>query len=327
MRGCLIVMSAWLLAACDTDAGEDPQTEDVTPGECGDAVRAPTPDPTYRSNTPDAEVVATHTTEAQGLVLVSSNLWQEDDFRRWFSEVRNESAETICYPQADLRFKTADGRIMANIDLFWDAPPYEGLNDFAMPCLAPGEHGYGWSNELSDYVADVDEVTRIEVDFDGNVWDGVRPHPLAPTLSALVPVIDGDDVAIAGTMCNGSSDLHHVWVNAYGVTDDGLVDYGYDDFIDGTFAAGDSWTFEIPSYGDGNPVDVAVGFVDFWVGPEEDGAPGAEAPRVGPEGQLETSKEQELALKYREFARRRAVRAGSRRFSGPRAGSVLDPRE
>ncbi len=311
-----------LLAPSGCDAPESDEAQGPAPS-CGEASATPPRDPEFRSNTPDAVLSTRTTDDAAGLVVVSSNYVQDDAdpgaLRWWHAEIRNDGQTTLCFAKAGVVFQTADGTVMSAMDLYFDASPYEGSSEFSLPCLAPGEHGFGSTLDAAPWVAPLAELSTIDVSLDASAYDNVQPHPLAPPITAVQSVVEADgDVAVAGSICNDRSDLHFVWVNAYGITESGLVDLEYDTFYEDTFARGDVWDFEISSYGDGSAVAEVMAFVDFTEGAADagetavvDSMPGLASAPAGPQPTHPPAAvdEREQILAYRAHHRRlRAAR-------------------
>lgn len=274
MGGRIVLVLSFCVAGCDSEPEDSGEKLDAA-RQCESAYEAPERSTEYRSNTPDAQLEMVHTEEAQGLTVISSNFVQDDDnpdgARWWLGEIRNDGDEILCFPKAGLLFMTAQGEVMSAMDLFFDAPAYEGSIEASMPCLAPGEHGFGSTLDTSPFVAPAEALGTIRVSFDATARPDAVPHPLAPGLSAAQTSADGR--LLEGTLCNGGEALRFVWVYGYARDERGLVVREWDDFYDGILEPDTAWEYSIDEFEPGPaPADLAL-FVTF-----DPAGPGADAP-------------------------------------------------
>jgi hypothetical protein len=147
----------------------------------------------FESNPPGAELDLVITEGETGLTLLNSNAKQTtvvSTLVEWFAEVRNDGQSIACYPRAYVTlYDAADGKVWETDDLgsFADTKPYHDPSSTlgTVPCLAPGEVGVFFSNELRDEPAALATVTRVHVELTSVAIEDVVAHP-HPALFANV---------------------------------------------------------------------------------------------------------------------------------------------
>ncbi len=147
----------------------------------------------FVSNPPGAELELVIVEGEPGLTLLNSNTRQRgvaSTLVEWFAEVRNDGKSIACYPRAHIELLDAAGTIVwksGELGSFADTKPYlvpeQTLG--TVPCLAPGELGVFYSNELRDAPVLAESITRVKVELSSSSYPGAEAHPAPPVIANL----------------------------------------------------------------------------------------------------------------------------------------------
>jgi hypothetical protein len=250
-----------------TDAATSAVAPEAGAPEGGDASGQETgTTPAFKTNTPSATFMNASTSAVGDLVLLTSNLVEQPSgpsnfYQQWFGDVKNVSTKTYCYVNIHLQISPGPGLPLA-LTSYADTAPYAiSGSTLSASCLAPGETGAMYSNNISDTSANVASSTSLAYQFDGMVTPGAVPHPDAPMVTdALMNGSLGFNVQ--GTMTAVGA-INNIEFKAYLRDDAGLLQAQVTDTDLDTLAAAATWMFST-DYGSGQIVDHfdSVSFID-----------------------------------------------------------------
>lgn len=234
--------------------------------------------PALVSNLPaTATTTISSTTVAQGLTLVSMNIVPKPDstlnYVEWFGEVKNNGTATICFPQAHFSLKSTTGVVLWTDTTYADTLPYLSTSTLSTPCLAPGESGAFWSNDLPSSLFVVSTVGSLTVDFDGLTVLGATKFTQTLTSSVVSDNIymDGNHWGMSGSL-NPSQSINNVGISGYTKSSGGLLTGRLSDTNLGTITGSTAWTFGTGLGIEGAKPVAVLTYDDFIVGSSTSGA-------------------------------------------------------
>lgn len=188
------------------------------------------------------------TTVAQGLTLVSMNVVPDPEgtlnYVEWFGEVKNNGTATICFPQAHFSFKNAAGVVLWTDTTYADTLPYLSTSTLSTSCLAPGESGAFWTNDLPSSLFVVSAIGSLTVDFDGLAVTGATKFSQTLTSNVVSDDIymDGNHWGMSGSL-SPSQTIRNVGISGYTKSSGGLLTGRLTDTNLGTITASTAWAF------------------------------------------------------------------------------------
>jgi len=218
-----------------------------------------------------ATVTVQNTTAGQGLQLVSLNLVPDSastlNYIEWFGEVKNNGSTLLCFPTATFTFTSSAGTVLWTDTTYADAAPYLSSSlTAAVPCLAAGDTGAFWTNDLPASAITVSSVATLTVSLNGSVYsDTLFPHTLTATPIADTIYRDGNHFAMTGSFTPQQT-VYNVRIAGYTKSSSGLLTGHLTATNLGTITAGTAWPFTTGTAVAGpQPVKI-LAYADFLLG-------------------------------------------------------------
>ena len=210
-----------------------------------------------------------------GIRVVSSNLTQDTStslvYVEWFLLVENAGTALACQLSLDASFLNASGAAVETFIAYANSKPYDGSLTLSIPCIAPGERGAFWTNDIPTAAIDLGGIRTAEIAFSTGPSSGAVPHPLAP-LVASSAVTEHSSLgagywSVSGSM-TATGTIYNLAAEAYMMSSAGLIVGNETAFHLETFLQGTTWAFEtIAAYEGPRPTDHLL-FTDFIEGAE-----------------------------------------------------------
>ena len=182
-------------------------------------------------------------------------------YQQWFGDVKNVSSKTYCYVNIHIQISPGPGLPLA-LTAYADTAPYAITGStLSASCLAPGETGALYANNISDSSAGVANSTSVAYQLDGTVTPDAVPHPDTPMVTdALMSGSLGFNVQ--GTMTAVGA-INNIEFKAYLRDNAGLLQAQVTATDLDTLAAAATWMFST-DYGLGQIVGHfdSVSFID-----------------------------------------------------------------
>jgi hypothetical protein len=210
-----------------------------------------------------------------GIRVVSSNLTQDTStslvYVEWFLLVENAGTALACQLSLDASFLNASGTAVETFIAYANSKPYDGSLTLSIPCIAPGERGAFWTNDIPTAAIDLSGIRTAEIAFSTGPSSGAVPHPLAP-LVASSAVTEHSSLgagywSVSGSM-TATGTIYNLAAEAYMISSAGLIVGNETAFHLETLLQGTIWPFEtIAAYEGPRPTDHLL-FTDFIEGAE-----------------------------------------------------------
>ncbi|HWZ92688.1 MAG TPA: hypothetical protein VNW92_27670 [Polyangiaceae bacterium] len=197
------------------------------------------------------QTLVTHaSTGGDGLVLLSSQVRQKIgsslNYVDWFGELLNNSQGTRCFIKLDADFQNSSGVSVEKLTTYVSTAPYKVTGtSLSATCLAPGEKGIVWGNDLPSPAIDLAAISTLDVTLSSLEVDTAVPHPLAPKVGTLQKTYDslGMDWTVSGSATAASSPIYNIDVTFWAKSGAFYVDnqdvFHLDDFLPGSV-----WSFD-----------------------------------------------------------------------------------
>jgi hypothetical protein len=210
-----------------------------------------------------------------GIRIVSSNLTQDTStslvYVEWFLLVENAGTALACQLSLDASFLNASGTAVETFIAYANSEPYDGSLTLSIPCIAPGERGAFWTNDIPTAAIDLAGIRTAEIAFSIGPSSGAVPHPLAPLVTSSAVTehssLGAGYWSVSGSM-TATGTIYNLGADAYMISSAGLVVGNETAFHLDTFLQGTTWAFEtVAAYEGPQPTDHLL-FNDFIEGAE-----------------------------------------------------------
>jgi len=218
-----------------------------------------------------ATVTVTNTTAGQGLQLVSLNLVPDPagtlNYIEWFGEVKNTGTTLICFPTATFTFTSSAGTVLWTDTTYADTAPYLSSSlTTSAPCLAGGDTGAFWTNDLPASAIAVSSVASLTVSLNGSAFnDTLFPHTLTATPIADTIYRDGNHFGMTGSFTPQQT-VYNVGIVGYPKSTSGLLTGHLTATNLGTITGGTAWPFTTQTSVAGPQPAQILAYVDFILG-------------------------------------------------------------
>jgi len=273
--GWVLVGFGIVLVGCSDDSGADAQGTGGTGGLGNPAGNAGssgmTSVPVFTSNLPAVTPTVTDPT-GTGLTLVSLDVEASStatlNYVEWFGEVMNTGTATLCYPTADFTFADGAGTALWTDSTYGYALPYIVPSAvFGAACLAPGETGLFWSNDLPLTAFVVGNVATVTITL------GATASPEATRFSQSLTAdftedtlyADGSHWLMTGSL-TPTQEISNVRIRGFAKNASGLFYDTLEQMNLGTITANTTWTFTTDLSLEGSRPAGVFAVDDFTVG-------------------------------------------------------------
>jgi hypothetical protein len=214
--------------------------------------------------------------------LISSNLMQNplsaDTYKEWIAEVKNEGSTPACFLKAAIAFQASNGSSVIEFISYARGAAYQGSGLPSIPCVAPGQTGVFYSNDIGAEIR-LTDIRTASVTFTSPAGDYV-PHPAAPAVVsagiAAHPQLGAGYWVVSGTL-RARTPIRNIKIDVFPQSSTGLL---LDQLvaIEPDFLLEDeTWDYETSAY-EGPMFFGFRQFVNFIDGAVAPYAPNAESP-------------------------------------------------
>ena len=225
-----------------------------------------------QTNLTAATVTVQSTAVGAGLQLVSLNLVPDPtssiNYVEWFGEVKNTGSSQVCFPTATFTFSGSNNVVLWTGTTYADTPPYlDSSSTLSMPCLAAGETGAFWDNDLPTSAVLVSAVASLTVTLTGSTYTGVTSFPEQMTVAPVSDTIykDGNHFAMSGSFTPQQT-VYNIGIAGYTKAASGLLSGHLTATNLGTVTAGTTWSFTSLTSIQGPQPTKVLAFPDFILG-------------------------------------------------------------
>jgi len=220
---------------------------------------------------PTATVTVTKTTGGEELQLVSLNLVPDPagtlNYIEWFGEVKNTGTTLICFPTATFTFSSNAGAVLWTGTSYADTAPYLNATlSTSVPCLAGGDTGAFWTNDLPTSAIAVSAVASLTVSLNGSAFnDTLFPHTLTAAPIADTIYRDGNHFAMTGSFTPQQT-VYNIGIAGYTKSSAGLLTGHLTATNLGTITGGTAWPFTTQTSVVGPQPAKILAYADFILG-------------------------------------------------------------
>jgi hypothetical protein len=181
-------------------------------------------------------------------VLVSSNLLEQNSgpgfyYQAWFGEVKNAGTQLTCLVKINLTISPGPGQPLSLVAYADSSPAYQFSGEsLSISCLAPGQTGALWANNISSVTADVLATQSIVYQFAGLPGTIDTPNVAMPMVTATLTNAGALGFDVEGTM-TAVADISNIELPAYVRDATGLIQDRITAVDLGALAAGASWSY------------------------------------------------------------------------------------
>ena len=190
------------------------------------------------------------------------------NYVEWFGEVKNTGSSQVCFPTATFTFSGSNNVVLWTGTTYADTPPYlDSSSTLSTPCLAAGETGAFWDNDLPTSAVLVSAVASLTVTLTGSTYTGVTPFPEQMTVAPVSDTIykDGNHFAMSGSFTPQQT-VYNIGIAGYTKAASGLLSGHLTATNLGTVTAGTTWSFTSLTSIQGPQPTKVLAFPDFILG-------------------------------------------------------------
>jgi hypothetical protein len=216
----------------------------------------------------NAKTTIQNTSAGTGLQLVSLNLVPDPtssiNYVEWFGEVKNTGNSLVCFPKVTFAFLDTTGQSLWTGTAFADTKPY-AESSLSTSCLASGESGAFWSNDLPSLPLRVSSVGQLTASLDGLVISASQfSYELTTSIVQDSIYVDNNHWAMSGSF-RPSQTVDNVLIAGYTKAASGLLTGRLTATNLDTVAAHTTWTFNTTIGIEGPRPASIIAYPDFII--------------------------------------------------------------